>query len=78
MQGARTLAGRLIKEGREARIIIPSAGKDPNDVLRARAANAPISSADVRAAYEAMEVDAMIEKPFSVEALRAKLDQLAA
>ena len=33
---------------------------------------------DVRAAYEAMEVDAMIEKPFSVEALRAKLDQLAA
>jgi len=35
-------------------------------------------SADVRAAYEAMEVDALIEKPFSVKALRAKLDQLAA
>ena len=35
-------------------------------------------SPDVRAAYEAMEVDAMIEKPFSVKALRAKLDQLAA
>lgn len=33
---------------------------------------------DVRAAYEAMEVDAMIEKPFKIEALRAKLDQLAA
>ena len=35
-------------------------------------------SPDVRAAYEAMEVDALIEKPFSVKALRAKLDQLAA
>ena len=35
-------------------------------------------STDVRAAYEAMEVDALIEKPFSVKALRAKLDQLAA
>ena len=35
-------------------------------------------STDVRATYEAMEVDALIEKPFSVKALRAKLDQLAA
>jgi len=35
-------------------------------------------STDVRAAYEAMQVDALIEKPFSVKALRAKLDQLAA
>ena len=35
-------------------------------------------STDVRAAYEAMEVDALIEKPFSVKALREKLDQLAA
>jgi DNA-binding response OmpR family regulator len=33
---------------------------------------------DVRAAYEEMEVDAMLEKPFSVKVLRAKLDQLAA
>ncbi len=35
-------------------------------------------STDVRAAYQEMEVDALIEKPFSVKALRAKLDQLAA
>ena len=35
-------------------------------------------SPDVRAAYEAMAVDAMIEKPFSVKALRAKLEQIAA
>ena len=35
-------------------------------------------STDVRAAYEAMEVDAMIEKPFSVKALRQTLDRLAA
>ena len=35
-------------------------------------------SSDVRAAYEAMGVDAMIEKPFNVKALRARLDQLAA
>jgi DNA-binding response OmpR family regulator len=35
-------------------------------------------TADVRAAYERMEVDAMLEKPFSVKALRAKLDQIAA
>jgi DNA-binding response OmpR family regulator len=35
-------------------------------------------STDVRAAYLEMEVDALIEKPFSVKALRAKLDQLAA
>ena len=35
-------------------------------------------SPDVRAAYEAMAVDAMIEKPFSVKALARKLDQLAA
>lgn len=35
-------------------------------------------STETRAAYEAMEVDALIEKPFSVKALRAKLDQLAA
>jgi two-component system chemotaxis response regulator CheY len=35
-------------------------------------------SADVRAAYEAMEVDAMIDKPFSVKALRQTLDRVAA
>ena len=35
-------------------------------------------STEVRAAYQKMEVDALIEKPFSVKALRAKLDQLAA
>ena len=28
-------------------------------------------------AYEAMEVDAMIEKPFNVQALRQALDRLA-
>jgi len=39
LQGARTLALRLRAEGREARIIIPSEDKDPNDLLlRARAA----------------------------------------
>jgi two-component system, OmpR family, alkaline phosphatase synthesis response regulator PhoP len=35
-------------------------------------------SVDVRAAYEEMKVDAMIEKPFSVKALRHALDELAA
>ncbi len=35
-------------------------------------------STEVRAAYEAMDVDAMMDKPFSVKALRAKLNQLAA
>jgi two-component system chemotaxis response regulator CheY len=35
-------------------------------------------SSEVRAAYEAMEVDAMIEKPFNVKALRQTLDRLAA
>jgi DNA-binding response OmpR family regulator len=35
-------------------------------------------TAEVRAAYEAMEVDALIDKPFSVDGLRARLDQLAA
>jgi CheY-like chemotaxis protein len=35
-------------------------------------------SADVREAYQAMEVDAMIEKPFSIKALRQTLDHLAA
>ena len=35
-------------------------------------------SVDVLAAYESMAVDAVMEKPFSVKALRAKLDQLAA
>lgn len=35
-------------------------------------------STDVRAAYDAMEVDAMIEKPFSVKALRQALDRVAA
>jgi DNA-binding response OmpR family regulator len=35
-------------------------------------------SVDVRAAYQAMEVDAMIEKPFNVKALRQTLDSLAA
>ncbi len=35
-------------------------------------------STEVRTAYEAMGVDALIEKPFSVKALRAKLDQVAA
>ena len=33
-------------------------------------------SVDVRAAYEEMKVDAMIEKPFSVKALRQALDEL--
>ncbi len=35
-------------------------------------------STDVRAAYEALEVDAMIDKPFSVKALRQTLDRVAA
>ncbi len=35
-------------------------------------------SSDVRAAYEEMAVDAMIEKPFSVKALRQALEQVAA
>ena len=35
-------------------------------------------SVDVRAAYEAMEVDAMMEKPFNVQALRQALDRIAA
>jgi DNA primase len=38
LDAARTLAWRLRAEGREARIIQPTAGKDANDVLRARAA----------------------------------------
>lgn len=33
--GAHALAGRLRAEGREARVLRPTAGKDPNDVLRA-------------------------------------------
>ena len=35
-------------------------------------------SAEVRAAYEAMEVDAMIDKPFSIKVLRQTLDRVAA
>ena len=35
-------------------------------------------SVEVRAAYEEMEVDAMIEKPFSIKALRQALDRIAA
>lgn len=35
-------------------------------------------SPEVRAAYEEMEVDAMIDKPFSVTALRQTIDSLAA
>ena len=34
-------------------------------------------SSDVRAAYAEMDVDAMIEKPFCVHALRKTLDELA-
>ena len=33
---------------------------------------------ELREVYEAMEVDAVIEKPFDVKSLRARLDQLAA
>jgi len=35
-------------------------------------------SPEVRAAYEAMEVDAMIDKPFSIKVLRQTLDQVSA
>jgi two-component system chemotaxis response regulator CheY len=35
-------------------------------------------STEVRAAYEQLAVDAMLDKPFSVQALRAKIEQLAA
>ena len=35
-------------------------------------------SPEVRAAYEAMEVDAMIDKPFSIKVLRQTLDRVAA
>src|SRR5450432_3248679 len=35
-------------------------------------------SIDVRAAYEELDVDVMIEKPFSVQAPRKAMDQLAA
>ena len=35
-------------------------------------------STEVRAAYEAMDVDAMIDKPFSIKALRQILDRVAA
>ena len=35
-------------------------------------------SSEVRAAYEAMAVDAMIDKPFSIKALRQTLDRVAA
>jgi DNA-binding response OmpR family regulator len=35
-------------------------------------------SIDVRAAYDELDVDVMIEKPFSVQALRKAMDQLAA
>ena len=34
-------------------------------------------SLEVRAAYEAMEVDAMIDKPFSIKVLRQTLDRVA-
>jgi CheY-like chemotaxis protein len=35
-------------------------------------------SPEVRAAYEAMAVDAMIDKPFSIKALRQTLERVAA
>lgn len=35
-------------------------------------------STEVRAGYEALGVDAMIEKPFSIAALRAQLAKIAA
>jgi DNA-binding response OmpR family regulator len=35
-------------------------------------------SADVRTAYEELDVDVMIEKPFDINELRLLLDQLAA
>ena len=35
-------------------------------------------SSEVRAAYEALEVDAMIDKPFSIKVLRQTLDRVAA
>jgi len=35
-------------------------------------------SPEVRAAYEEMEVDAMIDKPFSITTLRQTIDSLAA
>lgn len=35
-------------------------------------------SAELRAAYQELAVDAMLDKPFSVQALRAKVTQLAA
>jgi DNA-binding response OmpR family regulator len=35
-------------------------------------------STDVRAAYNELDVDVMIEKPFSIKALRKAMDQLAA
>src|SRR5260370_24870674 len=35
-------------------------------------------SPDVRAAYEALDVDAMIDKPFSIKVLRQTLDRVAA
>ena len=38
VKGALALADRLRAEGREARVIRPTLGKDANDVLRARAA----------------------------------------
>lgn len=35
-------------------------------------------SSEVRAAYEALSVDALIDKPFNITALRARVDLLAA
>jgi two-component system chemotaxis response regulator CheY len=35
-------------------------------------------SIDVRAAYEELDVDAMIEKPFNIQTLRQAMDRLAA
>jgi DNA-binding response OmpR family regulator len=35
-------------------------------------------SPDVRCAYEELDVDVMIEKPFDIQELRSMLDQLAA
>jgi DNA-binding response OmpR family regulator len=35
-------------------------------------------SSDVRTAYEELDVDVMIEKPFDIQELRSMLDQLAA
>ena len=35
-------------------------------------------TSETRASYEALQVDALIEKPFNVKALRSRVDHLAA